>query len=76
MVDSTEGQNMYQHVVNSTTHKTAQVLVKNIPAKNLKIKVLNGSGGTGIAGKVKTILENYVKNINARQKSMRKRLDP
>ncbi len=58
VVDSTEGQNMYQHVVNSTTHKTAQVLVKNIPAKNLKIKVLNGSGGTGIAGKVKTILEN------------------
>lgn len=56
-IEPSEGLLVFEQVFNSTTHTTAQALVKNIPSTDMRIKVLNGSGGNGIAGKVKTILE-------------------
>lgn len=48
---------LYNQILEDTTHTVVQSDVVNISSKGLSIKVLNGSGGEGIAAKVKGILE-------------------
>lgn len=56
-IDASEGLLVFEQVYNNTSHTVPQALVRNIPSTDLRIKVLNGSGGNGVAGKVKEILE-------------------
>ncbi len=56
-VDLKESKTLYTQILGDVKHETVQAEVKNISSKDKKIKVLNGSGGDGIAAKVKGILE-------------------
>lgn len=56
-VDTKETKTLYSQILGDAKHEVAQTEVKNISSKDKKIKVLNGSGGDGIAAKVKGILE-------------------
>lgn len=55
--DTKETKTMYSQILGDSAHEVAQTQVKNISSKGKNIKVLNGSGGDGIAAKVKGILE-------------------
>lgn len=55
--DAKEAKTLYSQILEDPAHEVAQTQVKNISSKGKNIKVLNGSGGDGIAAKVKGILE-------------------
>lgn len=48
---------LYKQIIEDSTHTVVQGDIVNVSSKGLNIKVLNGSGGEGIAARVKGILE-------------------
>ena len=57
VADAKKSEKLFSRIMNDETHTILQKDVKDVSSENKSIKVLNGSGGEGIAAKVKGILE-------------------
>lgn len=55
--DANKTEKLYDRIINDVAHTIMQKDVKDVLSEGKSIKVLNGSGGDGIAAKVKGILE-------------------